>query len=92
MKQCTICQKELPMALDEFGPVQAVLCKDCHFDFGATIETLFKDYFGWHQLHKVFKYVDAWGYSTRGQALDMLLNDLEWADEEKTDEIMEAIG
>ena len=91
MRQCTICQKELPTGVDEFGPVQAVLCQSCRFDFGTTIETLFKDYFGWHELHKVFKHVATWGYSTLGEGLDQLLDDLECGDEDEIDKLMEAI-
>lgn len=43
MKHCTICQKELPTGLDEFGPVQAVLCKDCYFESGHTVESQIKN-------------------------------------------------
>ncbi len=56
MKHCTICQKELPTGLDEFGPVQAVLCKDCHFDYGVTIETLLNNWFYPFHLPAVIQY------------------------------------
>lgn len=37
MKHCTICERELPTTLDEFGPAQFVLCRDCYWEQGHTV-------------------------------------------------------
>ena len=73
MKHCTICQKELPTSLDEYGLVQAPLCRDCHFECGPKIETLLQDWFYPHHLSAVFQYA-ADNYDSD---LEMLLVDLE---------------
>ncbi len=78
MKQCTICQKELPTGLDEFGPVQAVLCRDCYFECGPQIENLLQNYFYLFHLPKVFAYLaQFYDVDEFGDGLETLLVDLE---------------
>lgn len=56
MKRCTICEKDLPTTLDEFGLSQTVLCQSCYFDYGTTIETLLNDWIYPFHLPAVVRY------------------------------------
>lgn len=73
MKHCTICDKELPTTLDEFGLSQTVLCQSCYFDYGTTIETLLNDWIYPFHLPAVVRYARQW-YDGN---LEALLVDLE---------------
>lgn len=78
MKQCTVCQKELPTSLDEFGPAQVPLCRDCYFECGPKIEDLLQNYFYPFHLPKVFEYLaQFYDVDEFGNGLETLLVDLE---------------
>ena len=57
MKHCVICQKELPTSLDEFGPVQAPLCREHFHSCNSHIEELLREYCYDFHLPQVFAYL-----------------------------------
>ena len=78
MKHCVICQKELPTSLDEFGPVQAPLCREHFHSCDSHIEDLLREHCYDFHLPQVFAYLRKfYDADEMADGLEALLIDLE---------------
>ena len=78
MKHCVICQKELPTPLDEFGMVQALLCREHFYSCNSHIEELLREYCYDFHLPQVFAYLRKfYDADEMADGLKALLIDLE---------------
>lgn len=78
MKHCVICQKELSTPLEEFGMVQAPLCREHFHSCNSHIEELLREYCYDFHLPQVFAYLHKlYDADEMANGLETLLVDLE---------------